>query len=374
MKSLTTPALALLAAATWLLTPLSSVAQDISDPRRLIFVADSEDPIIDVIDVGENAAIYRIETSKTVDDLVAPQNAPILIYTNIAAREVTFYDLQNKTEALTVELSIAPRHIVLSPTGNRLAVTDSVDGGFVLLSAYSGSIVFELPEFAPSSDVLFDPNDVDVYFSNSRDGTIGFVDTNTQRVFETEVAEAGSVLSSPSRSLDARYIYVANESSGEVYSLNAFSRVVFKTFHIGNSPVRPYTTPEGSFLYMVDRSGRFVSIEQFEFAQIVDAPVIADADLIAVGRFDRLNLFASTEHNEFEIFDNARLASVRSGSFDHTPVDVAGSADGRLAYIAFSDAPRVAVYNLERQQIEYIDATVNGVAAMSLGLSNNVCH
>lgn len=353
---------------------LSAIAQDISDPRRLLFVADNTDPVIDVIDVRENSVVYRIETEKTVDDLVATQNAPILIYTNIEAQEITFYDLGNKEEALTVELAIAPRHIVLSPVGNRLAVTDSVDGGFALLSAYAGNVIFELPDFAPTTDVLFDPNDVDIYFSNSKDGTLGFIDTNTQRIFETEVADPGAQLSSPSRSLDARYIYVANETTGDIYSLNAFSRVVFRTFHIGNSPVRPYTTPEGSFLYMVDRSGRFVSVEQFEFEQFADVSIIEDADLVAVGRFDRLNLFASTTHSEFEIFDNARLGSVHSGEFEHLPQDVQGSADGRFAYIAFSDAPRVAVFNLESQQIEYIDATINGVAAMSLGLSNNVCH
>lgn len=349
-------------------------AQDISDPRRLLFVADSQDPIIDVIDVGDNEVIYRIETSSVVDDLTVTPNAPILLYTNIEARRLTLYDLANKREAIIKDLPIAPRHIVLSPTGNRIAITDSVDGGFVLISSYSGEIVFELTDFPATRDVLFDPNDVDIYFSNSVAGTVGFVDSNTQRVYETEVTDPGAQLTSPSRSLDARYIYVADESSGEIFSLNAFSRVVFRTFHIGNSPVRPYTTPEGTFLYMVDRSGRFVSIEQFEFEQFANARVIKDADLVAVGRFDRMNLFASTTHGGFEIFDNTVQASVHSGEFAGIPQDLAGSADGRLAYIALSDSPQVAVFNLERQEIEYIAATDNGISAMSLGLSNNVCH
>jgi DNA-binding beta-propeller fold protein YncE len=357
------------------LLPMLCVAQEISDPRRLLFVADNADPVIDVIDVRENTVIHRIETTHPVDDLVATPNAPILIYTNIEQSQVTFYDLKNRRAVFVVDVAVAPRHIVLSPRGDRVAVTDSIDGGFLLLSAWSGDVIIELPEFAPTSDVLFDPNEVDIYFSNSQRGALGFIDTNTRQVFEVDVTEPGSRLSSPSRSLDARYIYVANETTGEVHSLNAFSRVLFRSFHIGDTPARPYTTPEGSFLYMLDEaSGRFVSIEQFNFEQFADVTLIKGADLVTVGRFDRLNLFASTRHREFEIFDNSRISSVYSGEFDHSPVDMQGSADGRLAYVAFGDAPQIAVFDLERRQIEYIDATNNGVAAMSLGLSNNVCH
>ena len=293
------------------LVSLPAVAQDISDPRRLLFVADSREPVIDVIDVRGNEVVHRIETSQVVDDLVATPNAPILIYTNIDSREVTFYDLQNKRVGLTVELSIAPRHMILSPRGDRLAFTDSSDGGFVLLSSYNGDVIFELPEFAPTSDVLFDPNEVDIWFSASHKGTVGLIDTNTQQIAEISVAEAGARLSSPSRSLDARYIYVADESTGDVYSLNAFSRVPFKSFYVGDAPARPYTTPEGSFLYMLDQAtGRFVSIEQYNFEKFVDVTLIKGANLVTVGRFDRLSLFASTKHREFTIFDNSRMSSV----------------------------------------------------------------
>ena len=365
----------ILTAVVALFAPLICIAQDISDPRRLLFVADSKDPIIDVIDLRENEVVHRIETSAVVDDLVATPNAPILIYTNIEQRTATYFDLQNKRDAFTIELSIAPRHMILSPRGDRVAFTDSIDGGFALLSAYSGETLIEFPDFPLTTDVLYDPNEVDIWFSNSRAGAVGFIDTNTQRVVEVSVAESGAMLSSPSRSLDARYIYVANETTGDVYSLNAFSRVPFRTFHVGDSPARPYTTPEGSFLYMLDRAtGRFVSIEQFNFEQFADVTLIEGADLITVGRFDRLNLIASTAHADFKIFDNARKESVHAGSFAHTPIAMQGSADGRLTYVAFDAAPQIAIFDLERQRIEYIAATNNGAGAMNLGLTNNVCH
>ena len=149
------------------------------------------------------------------------------------------------------------------------------------------------------------------------------------------------MLSSPSRSLDGRYVYVANETTGQVYGVNAFSKVIYKTFEIGAAPARPYTTPEGVFLYMMDKaSGRFVSIEQHLFTEFSDVVVGEGIDLVTVGRFDRMNLLASSENRNYYIFDNNVRSVVDSGELNFTPLDAAGSADGRRAYLASADSRR----------------------------------
>ena len=349
---------------------------DISNPLRLMFAADATDNIIDVVDLIDEETIFRIETKYPVDDLIATPYAPVLIYTNIERHLVSVYDLRTHELAKEVELPIAPRHMVLDTSGTKLGFSDSVDGGFVLFSPYAAAILFTLEDFPPTSDVLFDPNEVDIYYSNSQTGSIGLIDTNTQRTFEMPVTDLeGQELSSPSRSLDGRYVYVANNSTGEVYSLNAFSKVVYRTFEIGNSPARPYTTPEGAFLYMMDKeTGRFVSIDQYRFEQFEDTIVGEGIDLVTVGRFDRINLLASSENKNFFIYDNVRKAVVESGQFQHTPLDTQGYVDGRTAYVAFKDSPKIAIIDLEDHEISYITAGNNGIGAFGIGLSNNVCH
>jgi len=349
---------------------------DISNPLRLMFAADATDNIIDVVDLIDEETIFRIETKYPVDDLIATPYAPVLIYTNIERHLVSVYDLRTHELAKEVELPIAPRHMVLDTSGTKLGFSDSVDGGFVLFSPYAAAILFTLEDFPPTSDVLFDPNEVDIYYSNSQTGSIGLIDTNTQRTFEMPVTDLeGQELSSPSRSLDGRYVYVANNSTGEVYSLNAFSKVVYRTFEIGNSPARPYTTPEGVFLYMMDKeTGRFVSIDQHQFEQYEDTVVGKGIDLVTVGRFDRMNLLSSSENKNFYVYDNVRKAIVESGQFRHTPLDSQGSLDGRTAYVAFKDSPEIAIVDLEDHEIKYISAGNTGIGAFGIGLSNNVCH
>jgi len=350
-------------------------AVDISNPTKLMFVGDRTDNLIDVISLGDDEVVYRIETSIHPDHIIVTPFAPILIYTNTAARKVVFYDLKKQQETRTLELPISPRHVVLDTTGAKIGISDDVDGGFVLIHAYSRSVQFALEDFPATADVLFDPNDVDIYYSNDATGSMGLLDTNTQRTYEMSLTdESGQLLSPPSRSIDGRYIYVANITAGEVYSLNAYSKVIFNTFEIGGKPAR-YTTPEGTFLYMMDEdSGRFVTVEQHGFTEYADSKFDRGVDLVAVGRFDRMNLFLSSATKRWYVYDNVAKAVIKSGEFPARPVGVLGAADGKTAYVAFTDAAQVAVMDLEKQSLEYIPATENGSGAFTIGLSNNVCH
>jgi DNA-binding beta-propeller fold protein YncE len=366
----------------WLLTiagvllALTVQAADISNPTQFMFVGDRDDDIIDVISLADAKLVHRIETSIHADHIIATPFAPILMYANTEAKQAVFYNLEEKAEVAKIDLPIAPRHVVLDTTGAKIGISDSVDGGFVLLHAYKKAIEFALPDFPATSDVLFDPNDVDIYFSNQSTGSIGLLDANTQRIYEMSLTEGeGDVLSSPSRSLDARYVYVSNITTGEVYSLNAYSRLIFNVFEIGGVPARPYTTPQGAFLYMLEKeTGRFVSVEQRGFTEYAETTFDHGVDLVTVGRFDRMNLFLSSSNKQWSIFDNVEKKVVATGRFNGTPIDALGSADGKTAYVAFADTAEVAAVDLEDQTVTYIPATNNGGGAFTVGLSNNVCH
>ncbi len=365
----------------WMLLACQNLASDvlnvdISNPLKLLAVGDRSDNIIDVIDLDKGKVVHRFETAFSPDRLIIAPYSPILMYTNTEHALAVFYNLGTRQESKRIDLPVTPRHVVLDTTGGLVGISDSVNGGFVLLSLYTQRIVFSLPDFPPTMDVLFDPNEVDIYYSNSATGSIGLLNTNVQKWTEMPLSEKpGQNLTSPSRSLDARHIYVANRTTGEVYSLNAFSKVIYKTFRIGAKPARPYSTPQGSFLYLTDQeSGHVVVIEQGSFREYADIQFAQGVDLVTVGRFDRFNLFLSTAHSEYYVYDNLKKALVSEGIFKGRPVAALGAADGKTAYIAFTDIPQLAMFNLEQQAIRYFDATDNGSGTFAMGLSNNVCH
>ena len=352
------------------------LAQDISNPLKLLAVGDSQDNLIEIVDVNKGRSVHRFETAFRPDHILMTPYAPILMYTNTEARIAVFYNLETLEEIGRLELPITPRHVVMDVSGGKAAITDSQSGGFVLVSLYGRNIEFALPDFPATADVLFDPNEVDIYYSNSKAGTLGLLDMNLKEMSEMKLADVpGQKLSSPSRSLDARYVYVANQDSGEVYSLNAFSKIIYRTFQVGNEPARPYTTPQGSFLYMTDlESGRLLSMEQGVFREYADTTFEHGVDLVTVGRFDRFNLFLGTRHRHWYIYDNISKSVVSKGEFKGQPINAFGAADGKTAYVAFADIPELAMINLEHQAVKYLPATNNGAGAFTIGLSNNVCH
>lgn len=354
----------------------NAFAVDISNPRALMFVGDRTENLIDVISLDSNSAVFRIETSIHPDHIIATPFAPILIYADIKAKKMTFYDLENQRESKTIDLPMVPRHLVLDTTGAKIGVSDDQAGGFALVYPFDQRIEFALDDFPPTPDVLFDPNDVDIFYSNASTGSIGILNTLTQETYEIEVTDQeDQVFTAPSRSLDSRYIYVGNVGSGEVYSMNAFSGAVFKTFDIGGTPARPYTTPAGVFLYIMDQDdGRVLTIEQNGFSSYADVELGSGIDLVSVGRFDHLSLFMSTTNKYWYIFDNIRKTVVENGEFRGTPIAALGSADGKVAYVAFGEIAAVATVDLDKHSVQYIPATRHGSAAFTIGLSNNVCH
>lgn len=356
--------------------PAGAYAVDIDNPQKLAFVADRQENLIDVIDLGKGKVVFTIETGFRVDQLVVSPYTPTLLYANSDLKTVVFYDLSSQQAVATIELPMTPRHLVLDTTGLKAGVSDDRDGGFALFSLTARNRVFFLPDFPPTGDVLFDPNDVDVYFTNAAAGTLGVLNINTRHWTEMPLTDTPQQsLSSPSRSLDGRQIYVANKTDGEVFNINTFSRVIFKTFNTGASPARPYTTPQGSFLYLMDEeSGRMVIQEQGLFTEFADTRFEYGINAVAVGRFDRYNLFLSTRHPHYYFYDNLDKARLATGVFPGRPLKVLGSADGRTAWVAFSDLAKVAMVDLENQVIRYFPATRNGAGAFTMGLSNNVCH
>ena len=368
--------LILLMLVPWTCWPEEAFAVNIDNPQKLAFVADRLDGLIDVIDVDKGKVVFTIETGFRVDQLLVSPYTPTLLYANKDLKALVFYDLSSKQAVEKIELSMTPRHLVLDTTGLKAGVSDDLDGGFALFSLTTRKLLFFLPDFPATGDVLFDPNDVDVYFTNPASGALGSLNINTRRWAEMSLTDTPKQsLSPPSRSLDGRQIYVANKSNGEVFNINTFSQMIFKTFNTGSSPARPYTTPQGTFLYLMDEaSGRVLTQEQGTFKEYADIPFGHGINAVAVGRFDRYNLFLSTRHPHYYFYDNLVKAQLVSGAFPGVPLKVLGSADGRTAWVAFSDLAKVAMIDLENQAIRYFPVTRNGAGDFTIGLSNNVCH
>ena len=354
----------------------SAVAANLDDTQKLLFVADREKPFIDVISLSEREAVHRLPIKHVADSVVVSPYTPVLAYAHMASSVLTVVDISEEKVLAELALPLVPRHLVLNTTGSHVGITDSEGGGFALVNLFTQEIELELAEFPATADVLFDANEVDIYYVDPDAGAFGIIDLNYRRYGHAPLPGLDKPhLLSPSRSLDGRYLYLADENNGVVYGLNSFSKVIFKTFSVGEGPARPYTTPEGHFLYLFDRdTGKFASFDQFQFEPYAELDLPKGIDMVATGRFDRMNLFVSSSGKSWILFDNVTRKITGRGEFEDIPLDILAAADGKTAYVSFGEAARLAVFDLEDGELKYIPATENGAGAFTLGLSNDVCH
>ncbi|MDG2087220.1 MAG: hypothetical protein P8J68_00550 [Arenicellaceae bacterium] len=341
-----------------------------------LFAADSKENLIDVVSVHTHKVVHRFQTKYYVDQVLATPNAPLLIYTNIEHKRIVAINLLDKTVYKDIALTMTPRHVVLDTSGVKLGISDSIDGGFVLLHAYSMEPILELPDFVPTPNVLFDPNEVDIYYSNNLSGAVGIIDSNTGKTWEMNLYPEAtqSSFSSPSRSLDSQYIYVADKKTSKVFAVSAYTREVLQSYDV-DTPARPYSSPAGFFLYILDeKNGKFTAIEQHQFMPFAEVDLASGIDKVVVGQFDRMNLLLSTKNKNYYLFDNNSKTVTLENEFKYIPLSAEATADGKTAFVSFFDAPLIAAIDLADGSISYFDATNNGVGASTAGLSNTVCH
>ena len=81
-------------------------AADISNPMKLMFVGDRSENLIDVVSLEKGKRIHRIKTSVHPDNIIATPYAPILMYTNTAAKKAVFYDLKKQQETKTLDTAV----------------------------------------------------------------------------------------------------------------------------------------------------------------------------------------------------------------------------------------------------------------------------
>ena len=188
VRTLITVPLALLAGVT------GAAATDISDPTRFLFVADAAGQMIDVLELDAMKSVARIDTELRPDHVLVTPFAPVLLYADIAARKIVHVNLEDPAVQEQIAVPLAPHHVVMNAGGTRIAITDAESGGLLVMNAYSGAVELAVPDFPATEDVLFDPNDVDIFYSNSKAGSVGRINIVSGRRQETSLADGTAAM------------------------------------------------------------------------------------------------------------------------------------------------------------------------------------
>jgi YVTN family beta-propeller protein len=129
-----------------------------------------------------------------------------------------------------------PQGIAVSPTGDRVYVTNSGEQTVSAIDVAAGREITRVPVGNSPQGIAVSPTGDRVYVTNSGDGTLSFIDTTAYREI-TRVPVGNNPQGVAVSPRDGRWVYVANFDDSTVSILSTSTGAVVSLVQVGTAPV-----------------------------------------------------------------------------------------------------------------------------------------
>jgi YVTN family beta-propeller protein len=233
--------------------------------------------------------------------------------TNEASGDLTVIDAATHTAVATVPLGKRPRGIRVSPDRS------------VLYVALSGS-----PIAPPGTDESkLPPPD------RSADG-IG--------VFDVGARTLRTILRGPSDpeqtavSRDGRYLYIANEDTGEASVLEVSTAKTVATFEVGGEPEGVTASPDGRFVYVTSEEDNRVSVIETATNRLLSQFEVGARPRDSAFLPDSSKAYVTAENggtiSVVDVSAHAVIDTIQLTGPNVRPMGIVASADGKRLYVS----------------------------------------
>jgi len=345
------------------------------DGARYAFVASAAAKSVFVIDLVERSLVHTLPLGDAPDSLAVSDRVKALAIGHVGARRLTLVDLgDDKLVPLDYPLSLAPNAILVSPTGESIAVYDSTAGILQVHSLRRREILLAADAVHTTAPLSFSTDGATVYWTDDAAGTVNSVDLWGARA-SVRLAEAGAGLSAMSRSIDGSLGFVSAASSNVVHIVDLLRFAVMAQTPAGSRPGRPWGTSDGRFMLVPNKGDGTVTAiatltgESRYTVTAVDAPLFVnpgwlDTVAAAVGESGEL-VFLDVESGTV-------LARSRLGG---TPLDGVVTSDSKTLAIPVPGMGTVTFFDMRRQaRVSAIEGLPRDLGPAQVAISNNLCH
>mgnify|MGYP006194442311 CR=1 FL=1 len=147
-----------------------------------------------------------------------------------------------------------PAHVVVSPDGRWVYVTNGGDNTLSVVDTTSLKVVDTIPTGAYPHGIRLSPDGKQAYVANLKGGTVSVIDTESRK--EISQIPVGKGPAQVGFTSDSRLAFVSLSQEASVAVIDPVSRKLIRKVRVGNVPIQLYATPDNRFLFVANQGSR----------------------------------------------------------------------------------------------------------------------
>jgi YVTN family beta-propeller protein len=305
-----------------------------------LIVLNKSEASASLIDLGSGAVVVTLPTGVGPHEAAVSPDEQLCVVANYGAQEpgnsLTVIDLAQRQVLRTIDLGEHRRpHGIVFTDRREVAVTTEHSAHLVLVDVEKGELLAAIPTQARVSHmVVVHPNLQRAFVANIGSGSISVLNL-TQRAFLQELT-TGKGAEAIDLSPDGKELWVGHRDDNSVAIVDPATLKTLATLPCGQVPIRAKFTPDGKHVLVSNAESGDVAVfdvaKRIEIARIpMAAGAVADKD--------------------------QRLFGDRFGD-SPVPVGILVHPDGKLAYVANTNADVISVIDLQKMTL--VDRLVAG--------------
>jgi YVTN family beta-propeller protein len=230
--------------------------------REVAYVTNTMHGTVSVVDPGAGKVLADLEMPRAGARLpfpafaaATPDGAKVYV-ANLNSLSLGVIDTRRNQLARQIALPDAPHSLAATPDGRKLYVASDGGAAFVVDTA-SDSLAGTVALGAPSAGAAVAPDGTRAYFTTEEGLSVVDVATNTKVAQIADVINGSAVVVDPAG--QTVYALANLHPNGVVYLIDGATHQIARQIVVESSPVAAAVTPDGRWLYVVNRGSNSVS-------------------------------------------------------------------------------------------------------------------
>lgn len=225
-----------------------------------VYVANSEEDTISIIDTQTNRVLNKINTrlASQPEDIAVSNDGRIVIVTYFTTNEVSIREATTLRELATISVDKGPIKAAIDPRGNKAFISNYYSNTVSVIDLSLLKVISTIPVESKPIGLAFNARANRLYVVNSGASNISVIDTAGLNVIgKINIGTGGYGILADSF---GDRIFVTRSTTGQFFFVNAPVNTITKIIQLEREPTHMDIDPDGKKIYVLNQGSNSISV------------------------------------------------------------------------------------------------------------------